>query len=293
MILSSLIVSTTAFSGTEIDALKDRITALESNKSMVEFSGLIEVGYAKNDDSNGKKELGVSTIELSVSANINEQFNANIVFLAEADENGDLADNPVTIDETTLRGNIQGVDFSVGKLTAPFGTYETALVSDPAGLDIGETGGIKALVLSTQINNMTLSAWSAPGSDSNHGFSIGYEGDNFAVGVDTIKDVLEAGNADGKKATALHTKVEFGDISIIAEQVKVKVDGADNKKETQLELNYAMDDWTLAVRRDGGDAKSNAYGFSYDIAQGVSFSAEHKKPKIGDHSTELLLTYEF
>jgi hypothetical protein len=72
-------------------------------------------------------------------------------------------------------------------------------------------------------------------------------------------------------------------------KLKLKVDSADNKKETQLELNHVMGDWTLVTRRDGGDTKSNAYGFSYDIAQG-EFSAE---PKMGDNSTELLLVYEF
>jgi hypothetical protein len=61
------------------------------------------------------------------------------------------------------------------------------MISDPTGSDIGDTD-VKALVLSKQIKNVTLTAWS--GNNGYSGFGLGYEGDNFAVGVETIRDAL-------------------------------------------------------------------------------------------------------
>ncbi len=298
MMLGAFIATTSAVAGTQVDALKDRITALENVKSKIEFSGLIEVGFEEN---RAQGEALVETVELGITANLTQDLSANLVLLSEADENGDLTD--VSIDEATLNGNINGVDFTVGKLTAPFGAYETAMISDPAGLDIGETG-VRALVFSTEINGLTLSAWAGNSkigggkSKDNNGLSIGYEGDFLVVGVDTIRDAVpDEDTLDdiNNKGVAIHGQVSFNNITVIAEQVTVKHndDAVADFKEQQLELQYATDSWTLATRMDRGDTKSSAYGMSYAIAEGASVTVENHKPDGEKATFSVKLAYEF
>jgi hypothetical protein len=275
--LGVLIMSTTVFSGTEIDALKDRITKLENNATKVEISGEVSVNFTKGNQDD-EAEIGIAT---SIAAG----FNSNIVFSGT---------DQLTADEITIGGNVKGIDFIIGKQTAPFGVYETAMISDPTGSDIGDTD-VKALVLSKQIKNVTLTAWS--GNNGNSGFGLGYKGDNFAVGVETIRDAL----ADDKtpefknKGVSIHGQVSFKNFTVIVEQVTTSGDTAAEikHKERQLEAQYATGNWVFAIRIDGGDTKSNAAAVSYTIAEGVSLVVEGNKPKDGDSATLAKLTYEF
>jgi len=204
--LGLLVAATSVMAGTEIDTLKDRITALENNTPTIEFSGVIEVGYEEDRATWGGE---VETVELGITANLSNNLSANLVLLSEVEE-GKLPTDDL-IDEATLNGNISNIDFSVGKFTALFGVYETAMISDSAGLDIGKTGGVKALVLSTQMMGITVTAWG--GNHSNNGFGVGYEGDNFVVGVDIIRDALGADVETTKvknKGVAIHGQISFG-----------------------------------------------------------------------------------
>jgi argininosuccinate synthase len=65
-------MSTTVFSGTEIDALKDRITKLENNATKVEISGEVSVNFTKGNQDD-EAEIGIAT-------SIAGGFNSNIVF---------------------------------------------------------------------------------------------------------------------------------------------------------------------------------------------------------------------
>ncbi|SFV89227.1 hypothetical protein MNB_SUP05-SYMBIONT-7-232 [hydrothermal vent metagenome] len=53
--LGLLVAATSVMAGTEIDTLKDRITALENNTPTIEFSGVIEVGYEEDRATGGVK----------------------------------------------------------------------------------------------------------------------------------------------------------------------------------------------------------------------------------------------
>jgi len=100
-----------------------------------------EAAYAKrnNDDPSVEDEdasdLRLSTAELSVDAAISKQASAHALFLYEDDED-------IVMDEAyfTLSSGEEGACYlKAGKFYAPFGRYETALVSDPLTLEIGET----------------------------------------------------------------------------------------------------------------------------------------------------------
>lgn len=302
MALGILIATTSAVAGTEVDALKDRVTALEESKAKIEFSGVIEASY---QDNRAEGETFVDTVELSVTANLAENLNANLVLKSGVDANGDLPTDKL-VDEVTLNGDVRGIGFTVGKFGAPFGAYETALVSDPAGKDIGDTGGIKGVVLSAEINGVTLSAWS--GNSKNNGLSIGYEGDNFALGIDSIHDAAadtSGGAIDtiNNKGIAIHGQATLGNTTVIVEQIKVDGDtiAQEDGKLTQVELNHVMGDWTFAVSQNKGtttngtknDIKTNAYGFYYTIAEGASLTVESNKAKDAKRITSVKLAYEF
>jgi hypothetical protein len=98
--LGVLIMSTTVFSGTEIDALKDRITKLENNATKVEISGEVSVNFTKGNQDD-EAEIGIAT---SIAAG----FNSHIVFSGT---------DQLTADEITIVGNVKGIDFSIGKQT--------------------------------------------------------------------------------------------------------------------------------------------------------------------------------
>lgn len=299
MALALLIVFTSA--SAEADVFKDHITKLENNAVKVVISGVVEVGY---DESRTVKKIQVDTVELGIIANLTKNFSANLFLLSEAGDNGNLPTNQL-VDKATLNGSIKGIDFSVGRLTVPFGVYETAMISDIAGLDIGEIGA-DALVLSTKINGVILTVWS--GNSKNSGFGISYEGENYAVGIDTIRDAAtdaSGNNTDtiNNKGVAIHGQVSFGGTTIIVEQVKVDGDTTVDEKGklTQVELNHTIGDWTFAVSQNKGtttggtknNTKTNAYAVTYNITEGVNLTAESSKLKGAKSSILAKLSYEF
>ncbi|SFV89225.1 hypothetical protein MNB_SUP05-SYMBIONT-7-230 [hydrothermal vent metagenome] len=82
---------------------------------------------------------------------------------------------------------------------------------------------------------------------------------------------------------------------MIAEQVTTDNDIANEakNKEKQLEVQYVMNDWIVAARRDSGDTESTAYAVGYAIAEGVNLTIESNKPKDGTSKTLAKLIYEF
>jgi hypothetical protein len=93
-------------------------------------------------------------------------------------------------------------------------------------------------VLSKQIKNVTLTAWS--GNNGNSGFGLGYEGDNFAVGVETIRDALADENTleFKNKGVAIHGQVSFKNFTVIVEQVTTSGDTAAEIKHKERQLYY-------------------------------------------------------
>ncbi len=171
-----LMTITSVVAGTEIDTLKSRTTALENEAVKFEISGMASINYAKGNQTD--KEIYVDEVELGIATHLTEDLKANIIFLSEVDDDVDNElKNPV-VDEAVIGGNINGIDFSVGKQGAPFGVYETAMISN-ATEDMGDTT-TKSLILATEVNGVALTTWI--GSSKTNGFGIGYEGENFAIG---------------------------------------------------------------------------------------------------------------
>ena len=274
----------------------------KENKEKFEFSGAIEASYQKDRTAG---ETLVDTVELGIVANLSESLNANLILKSEADANGDLPTSGL-VDGATLNGDIKGISFTLGKFGAPFGVYESALVSDSAGKGIGDTSGVKGVMLATKINGVTLSAWS--GNSKNNGLSIAYEADNFAFGIDSLRDAAadtSGGATDtiNNKGVAIHAQATFGHSTVIIEQIKVDADTAaeEDGQLTQVELNHTIGDWTFAVSQNKGtttngtkdDTKTNAYGVSYVLDEGATLTMENNKKKNAKRITSVKLVYEF
>lgn len=143
----------------EIENLKERIQALETDRGMepsatrpftltannrsLTFSGLVEVesSYSKTAGDEAVSDLSLATLQLSAEAQINDQTGAHIILLYEEDND----DAGLKVDEAviTLRTpqHLLGQDLSLdlGKMYGPFGKYNSAMISDPLTLTLGET----------------------------------------------------------------------------------------------------------------------------------------------------------
>lgn len=143
----------------EIENLKERIRILEGNSSVeataehpftliagdrsLTFSSLIEVeaGYSKSTGENAVSDLILSTVQLSAEAQLTRQAGAHIILLYE--ENGE--DEALKVDEAVITLHApqhlldQDLSLDLGKMYIPFGKFNSAMISDPLTLDLGET----------------------------------------------------------------------------------------------------------------------------------------------------------
>jgi hypothetical protein len=103
----------------------------------ISFGGVVEVEafytspYAGSDES----DVVLATGALGLTAAINEWITAEVSTLYEED------DTPLEIDTASVMlGRPEGLwSLHAGQFYVPFGVYETAMVSDPLTLELGET----------------------------------------------------------------------------------------------------------------------------------------------------------
>jgi hypothetical protein len=125
-------------------ALAGRVTALEDALSQgffqtVDISGLLEVEASYSSDYEDAKEgdVDLATLELGIDVALNDFASGFVLLKYENDD-----DDDVFLDEGGITiGNVEEYGFAVtaGKLYVPFGVYETAMISDPLTLELGET----------------------------------------------------------------------------------------------------------------------------------------------------------
>ena len=102
-----------------------------------------------------ESDLTLATVELAMGLPLNDWLRADVVVLFEEDDT-----EPPTIDVATLTlGDPAQTPWSlsVGRQYLPFGSFETALISDPLTLELAETQGTAA-VLAYQRETFGLAA---------------------------------------------------------------------------------------------------------------------------------------
>ncbi|SMN11767.1 hypothetical protein SPBRAN_2061 [uncultured Candidatus Thioglobus sp.] len=291
-------MSLNAMAATDMDNIRDRLAMLEnaSVEQGLSIGGEIGVTYENAE----KKDIFVDTAELSFIYTVDERFQAEVILEAE-DDNDDGRLNNATIGDVILTAQFDNFGISVGRYDAAFVAAETAFISDTLGDDTYTTG-VKAITINTESNGVSIIAWTEPNNDGdNNGFSVSYEGDNFTVGIDTIKHAgldrdAATNTAAVGRGTSIYGQVSFGDVTVIAERTKIK----NGNTVSQFEAQYALNELTLMVRADNSNEANNAgdatlIGAAYNLAEGVSLAIENNNPKTtGEKSvTSVQLVYEF
>lgn len=182
-------------------SVEERLSRLEAQRSpqpaladSITVSGLVEVeGSVGERDDESYSDLAVATVELGLSARINDRVSSHIVLLYEEDET-ELDVDVATITVDKLAGPLR---LDVGKMYVPFGRFETALVNDTLVLEAGETNKTAALFGLTQ-GLFSVGAYVFDGDADredhaeNHGLTFSVGNDDYSVGVDYLSALTEA-----------------------------------------------------------------------------------------------------
>jgi len=244
--------------------MQSQDTAANNNDNwadVIEIGGLIEVETSVSDPDAGStsSDTVVATVELGLAATISEQLSVEIGLLYEEDE----TDLEVDIAQFTYALSNSNWAFTAGQTYIPFGAYETALVSSPLTLELGETRE-SALIVSYDNGslNSTFYAYNGTNKDggvdriNNWGSTIGYTNDVISVGFGYVNDLSDSDTiqaeldsttvADYTAGATANIAINAGAITIIAEQVSALdsfVDAplaGEKPKARNIEVDYSF-----------------------------------------------------
>jgi hypothetical protein len=178
----------------------------------IEIGGVVEV-EAQNvspDGSPDESDIYVATVELGISAKINDWTEAEVVLLYEDD-----GDNDLDVDTAIMSiSDPNSIWFlNAGLYALPFGNFSTNLVSDPITLDAAETYD-SAVEFGISNEGFILSAYVFNGDQQseieNYGIALNYEteGDNyiFNSGLGWINDLSESDSVVDDDGTTMTNK---------------------------------------------------------------------------------------
>lgn len=252
-------------------------TFLQAINDHVELSGLVEIEASKAEDFNNEdtSDVALATVEIALDAQISEWSTAHLLLLYEEGEE----DDHLIVDEGTVTlGNVEKfpVYLTAGKMYLPFGFYESAMVSDPLTLDLGEIND-SALQIGFNSAGFYGSVYAFNGDinetgkddevdswGANAGYA--YEAEGFALDVgmdwlnnigdtDGVGDYLEeisiADINDYVGGLALHAVFDIGRFRLIGEYVtaldefevtEIDFDGQGAEPEAMsFEVNYTTE----------------------------------------------------
>lgn len=117
--------------------------------NLITINGLLETelsySRSRSDDSDARQEesdLVLATMELCLQARLHDWLRGHVALLWEEDET-----EPVDLDIATITlGDTESFPLSleVGKMYVPFGHFDSAFITDPLVLELGETRGTAA-----------------------------------------------------------------------------------------------------------------------------------------------------
>ena len=252
-------------------------TLAEKVANKVKFSGLVEIEAFAGKDFAGAKtsDVTLATVELGLEAKITDLVSANVVALYEE---GAAEDDHLIIDVGTITlGNEEKSPFylTAGKMYVPFGSFASALVSDPLTLELAETRDTALLAGfatagwygSLYTFNGEVDKTGSNDTMSTFGANFGYkleEGDwqmdlgagwlNHLGNSNTLRDHLATTSVTVEgftDALAMHGRLQYGGLSVTAEYIaaldsfqpgEMDFAGRGAKPEAwQLELAYATE----------------------------------------------------
>lgn len=283
----------------------------------LEIYGTIELEYgASRGDSGNDYGTALATGALGATLKPNDTFDITTTFLYEEDLH-EVA-TPAEVDEALITWHAlpdAKFDLSAGKQYLPFGSFETAMVSDPLTLELGETRQDKVIMASGKPgNNISATAYGFEGeSKDGYGIGIGYETENAHAGVDYLSSLLESNVG----AVSIHGTVTRNRLTLTGEYLSATesfqagdLDGtitaAAKPSATHLEASYDLNnDRTVAVAwnktKDAAELElpEEYYGVAYrqPIYKALSGAVELVQAKGYDGAKDKTFTaqlaYEF
>lgn len=282
----------------------------------LEVFGTIEVEYgASRGDSEHEYGTAFATGAFGATVKPNDKFDITTSWLYE--EGLHEVETPLETDEAYVAWHVlpdEKLDLVAGKQYVPFGSFETAMVSDPLTLELGETRQDKVLTASGKMGNVSASAYGFEGEvEDGYGVAVGYELENANVGVDYLSSLLES----DVPAMSVHGAVNLGRVTLLGEHLAATksfkpgdLDGAitTEAKPTTTHLEAAYDlhnDRTIAVAwnqtREAEELElpKEYYGATYsqpiykDLSGAVELIQSKQYTGEKDQALTVQLAYEF
>ncbi len=289
------------------------ITAVASTAAYaepkIEFGGVVEASITSSDDNDSSTkdtQAKVDTVELAITATMNDKVSAEVVLLSEdigTDDETAFAVDSALINMETAVGTV-----SAGKFTVPFTTGETNMIEDsatlvePVGVGIALSGAIDALEYTlyaadpmkddaADINDKAYANESALGFGDLAGVNVNIAfNDNLAFNGSYV-------SLDGKTGTSGALIGSMGDFGLILEATNTDI--ADETR-SNIELSYDVGMGTLAaaMQKNADGDSINSVGFSSEIYESTALNLVYSvtDPKAaGDNTTAVAaqLAYEF
>ncbi|WMP18744.1 LbtU family siderophore porin [Thiothrix lacustris] len=185
-------------------------TALEPSKKL-EIVGAVELKYGMSRGDSGHVNGPIADkAELGITYKPTDKFDLNVVGLYE--------DKKLSTDEVKVTWHAMPddkLDVTAGKQYFPFGSFESAMVSDPITKEFGESRRNKVLQVASKRRNLQTTGYVFEGKSAQtggtgthkngYGFSVGYEAEAGTVGVDYLSNLAESKH--------------YGDINDVANQI--------------------------------------------------------------------------
>ena len=290
-----------------------------------EIGGTLEFEYADartrvagvTDD---QDNAYIATLELAAGVQINPNWRADLVLLAEDIENTDPAEfrpqahetsdlpDELHVEEFVISYSRDNYSLSAGRYTLPFGNFETAVLSDPQTLEAGETATSLGTTFRQQLGDVSwhLSWFNGnlrDSSDDEDGFVLGAEwklNDAWRVGGGYIS--AQGAAKDAPRLYDLYVAGEIGDWTLGAEFVGATRQRNGAKPQTwSLDAAYAINEqWSVGGRwqqtdrfavLDGGDGdyEELAVAVHYALFDNVNVGLEYANGDEGSSDYEQLL----
>ena len=280
----------------------------------ISIGGVIEVeaNHVDSDGADDESDIYVATVELGISAQINQWTAAEVVLLYENDDsdehNGEI---DVDVAAITLADPASSWFVTAGKYTLPFGNFSTNLVSDPITLDAAETADA-AIEFGIETGGLLASVYAFQGDQDeaieNFGFQLGYthKTDSFAFSgnIGWLNDLAESDAVvddattmtNEASAWTLFALLEAGNFTFIGEYVAANealdaYSASDEPSFFNIEAGYGF----MALGRPasfaigyqgsdeagsyagGLDEKRSLAAFSVEIKQDTILSVEYAR----------------
>jgi len=255
----------------------------------VEIGGAIEVeaGHVSEKGEDDSNDLITPTVEIGITAQINDWVAAEIVMLYEedTDNDGDLYIDTALISiadpETSWFVN-------AGQFTLPFGTYNTNMLSAPITSDLGETSDT-AIEAGYGANGFSASVFTFQGDHSdeidNFGAALKFETSTeqaeFSAHLGYINNLAESdsiadggwiGSDDNVVGWVASAQVNVASFTLIGEYLTAAdgfIDSADNEPSAfNIEVGYNFEAGNLpAVVALGYQGTDDAEHSNWDLPE--------------------------